>query len=435
MDMPSLPEFETITDDQLLASVRMLVARSNRALAELLAHLAEVETRGIHRQRACASLYTYCLYELRMSEDAAHRRSKAARLVRQFPELFARIAGGELHLTGLLLLGPHLDCDHRGEILDLARFRSKREIQELVSRLDPKPRVPAVVEPIGTGPAGRASYPRLAEALAPAVRSLAVGERPADWTEEESAPAPTEDARRYWSADEDVRPDAVPTETRGKADEAPSSDPWQRPMQFKVQFTASQEYVDCMNEALDLLSHELGTRDIAEVHARAMQALVAELRKRKCAATERARANTTPDADDASGDADEATRNRHEEDTTRNRHVPAEVRRQVWTRDAARCCYVDDEGRRCLERARLEIHHRVPFANGGSHAAENLELRCRAHNDLAAEQDFGREHMASMRGELSTAGPRQRGSNRGAGRIMAGWRASVPDPSALPARE
>jgi len=51
------------------------------------------------------------------------------------------------------------------------------------------------------------------------------------------------------------------------------------------------------------------------------------------------------------------------------------VRREVWTRDEARCRYVDDDGRRCSETARLEIHHRVPYANGGAHDAENLEFR------------------------------------------------------------
>ena len=74
---------EDIPDEALLATVRRLTARSNVALAELLAHLGEVERRGIHRERACASLYTYCIYELRMSEDAAFRRAKAARLVRR----------------------------------------------------------------------------------------------------------------------------------------------------------------------------------------------------------------------------------------------------------------------------------------------------------------------------------------------------------------
>ena len=56
-----------ISDDELFATVRHLTARANVALAALLAHLGEVERRGVHRLRACASLYAYCIYELRMS--------------------------------------------------------------------------------------------------------------------------------------------------------------------------------------------------------------------------------------------------------------------------------------------------------------------------------------------------------------------------------
>jgi 5-methylcytosine-specific restriction endonuclease McrA len=383
--MQTFPEFETITDDQLLTSVRKIVARTNTGLADLLAHLGEVEARGIHRQRACASLHTYCVYELRMSEDEAYRRSKAAQLVRQFPELFERIAKGELHLTGLLLLGPHLDCERRQEILDFARFRSKREIQELVSRLSPKPEVPARVEPIGPAPAGPATHHRFVEAMAPTIRSLPVGDRPADWIEEAGDGPCVEHQRADSSDDEDAGTDGAFT-AHGKADEASSLPPWASPVRFKVQFTATEEYVGSMNEALDLLSHEMQSRDIAEIHARAMQALVAELRKKKRAETDRPRP-TIP-------------RQRTTNDANPSRHVPAEVRRQVWTRDDARCGYVDDDGRRCAETARLEIHHSVPYANGGAHDAENLGLRCRAHNALAAEQDFGREHMARMSGDL-----------------------------------
>jgi hypothetical protein len=100
-----------LSDEELLANTRRLVGKSNQLLAALLAHLAEVEARGIHRTRRCASLYTYCIYELRFSEDAAARRSAAARLVKQFPLLFDAIADGELHLTGLLMIGPHLTAE------------------------------------------------------------------------------------------------------------------------------------------------------------------------------------------------------------------------------------------------------------------------------------------------------------------------------------
>jgi hypothetical protein len=85
-----------------------LVGKSNQVFADLLRHLAEVEARGVHRLRRCSSLYTYCIYELRLSEDAASRRASAAKLVKRFPALLDAIACGELHLTGLLMLGPHL---------------------------------------------------------------------------------------------------------------------------------------------------------------------------------------------------------------------------------------------------------------------------------------------------------------------------------------
>src|SRR6187431_3233465 len=97
-----------LSDSELLTSTRRVIDRSNQLLAELLAHLAEVESRGIHRSRACSTLTAYCVYELRLSEDAASRRVTAAKVVRRFPALLDAIASGELHLTGLLLLGPHL---------------------------------------------------------------------------------------------------------------------------------------------------------------------------------------------------------------------------------------------------------------------------------------------------------------------------------------
>jgi hypothetical protein len=49
---------EHLSSDDLLANTRRLVGRSNRVLAALLAQLAEVEARGIYRERACASLGT-----------------------------------------------------------------------------------------------------------------------------------------------------------------------------------------------------------------------------------------------------------------------------------------------------------------------------------------------------------------------------------------
>ena len=60
-----------LSDADLLANTRGLIGRSNQLLAALLAHLGELDARALYRLRACSSLFAYCVYELRLSEDEA----------------------------------------------------------------------------------------------------------------------------------------------------------------------------------------------------------------------------------------------------------------------------------------------------------------------------------------------------------------------------
>ena len=69
----------------------------------------------------------------------------------------------------------------------------------------------------------------------------------------------------------------------------------------------------------------------------------------------------------------------------------------AWERDGGRCAHVDESGRRCTSRRFIELHHRVPCARGGEHTSENLELRCRAHNQFQATLDYGAPFMAARR--------------------------------------
>ena len=142
----------TFPTRRFMPEVKTLAGRYNGLTAELLAHLAEVDARGIYRERACSSLYTYCVYELRLSEDEAQRRARAARTARTFPVLFEMLAEGAIHLTGLLLLAPYLTAENHAELLARARFRTKREIEHLVAEIAPRPDVPARIEPLGPRP-------------------------------------------------------------------------------------------------------------------------------------------------------------------------------------------------------------------------------------------------------------------------------------------
>jgi hypothetical protein len=168
------PRLAHLSDAELLTRTLCLVGKSNQILATLLEHLAEVEARGLHRQKACASLYTYCIYELRFSEDAAARRSSAAKLARRFPAILSAVARSEIHLTGLLLLGPHLTDENHLKLLSLAKFRTKKEILKLIRRLAPLPVVPDRMEPLGAQPGSQLNptWSEFVESLCPPVREL-----------------------------------------------------------------------------------------------------------------------------------------------------------------------------------------------------------------------------------------------------------------------
>ena len=383
-----------LSDGELLAATRQLVGRSNQLLATLLAHLAEVEARGIHRARACASLYVYCIYELRFSEDEAYRRVSAARLVRRFPALLDAVAAGELHLTALLMLGPHLTPNNVTEVLARAKHRTKKEIARLVRQLDPLPYVPPRIDPLGPAPSpvapGRPTWERFVASLNP-IRDLEPGDRPRDWIEPMTSERMTSEPM--------VSEPVVATESSPITDAPIQTAPARlEPQRYRVQFEASEEYVELVERAKALLSHEHAAAGagLAELHLRAMRALVTELERRKYAVT--AQPRSPRKAEPRNPEPESAARaNSPKVPRQRGRHVPAAIRRAVFERDAGRCTYFCDTGERCRETVRLELHHQQAFARGGEHLLENITLRCRAHNALAAEEDFGKELIATAR--------------------------------------
>ena len=389
---PSPPSrLATLSDTELLATTQRLAGTSNQVFSALLEHLAEVEARGLHRLRACASLYTYCVYELRFSEDAAARRSAAAKLVRRFPAILGAVAAGEIHLTGLLMLGPHLTEENHAEVLARAKFRTKKEIATLVRRLAPLPALPDRVEPLGPAPVGTPRDPtwaELVESLCPPVRTLPAGERPCDWADEAERAQVSDESGTQFTAAELAETGEIAAPAR--LDEPP-------PL-YQMQFTTTAEHAELLDRAKALLSHRSPKVSLGDVHLQAMRLLVAALEKQRYGSKHEA--DAAPDRpSDGREEPTKSSRARDEVEAPRRRgrYVPAKLRRAVFERDERQCAYVDERGVRCRETERLELHHLESFARGGAHCLENLSLRCQAHNTFAAEQDFGREHIARRR--------------------------------------
>jgi 5-methylcytosine-specific restriction endonuclease McrA len=289
-------------------------------------------------------MFAYCVGELHLSEDAAFKRIQAARIARQFPVIFEAVADGRLNLTAVVLLRPCLTRETVDELLAAATHRSKSEIERLLAERFPQPDLPACLQVIPS------------TSLALSVEQVALGqvERAAGVMEVQLVPEPVETFVD--------RPRVKPLS----------------PHRFALQVTIEQSTHDKLRHAQALLGRECATGDVARVLDRALDALIAQLEKRRFAATakpRRAQRRVTQD----------------------RRHVPAHVKATVWERDGGQCTFVSNTGRRCPARDRLEFDHVNEFARGGSSNVANIRLLCRAHNQYQAERTFGAGFMGDKR--------------------------------------
>jgi hypothetical protein len=233
-------------DDDLVSGLDRLVSVERQSTADVLAHLAEVDTRKLYADRAYTSMFQYVVEHLGYSEGAARRRITAARLARRFPSVLERVVSGAVHLSGLGLLGPHLNEVNHIELLDAARGRTKRQIEELIAARWPRPDVLPMIVPVATS----------------------------------APPAPE-------PASSPTLPPATPPQGRPVSGTAPLSAD-----SFSVAFTIDRQTRDVLAEAQDLLRHAVPDGDIGTIVARALDGLVKDLRKRKFAETDAPRSST-----------------------------------------------------------------------------------------------------------------------------------------------
>jgi len=367
-----------IPDDELLRRLAELLQSSRRVESELVAHIAEVDMRRLYAREATPSMFAYCTEVLHLSEAEAYLRIAVARASREHPVLLSLLADGSLHLTGIALLAPHLTAESRDHLLRRAAHRSKRQIEELIAEIAPRPDAPAVIRRL---PERRTPQPApgLAPGLAPDRRTGVSELRP------DGARGGTPQLRPDGvdSLTMPLSPTVRPTdETRGTM--ARTVDSTVEPLgsgRYKVQFTASAQLRDKLERLRALLRQQVPDGDVATIIERLVTEKLAHIEARHFARTSRPK-TTLSKSHPATSVAPVS------------RHIPAAVRRAVHERDGSRCGYVDDSGRRCSERHRLEYHHRHPFGMGGNHSPTNLGLMCRAHNGYLAEGDYGRKAIA-----------------------------------------
>jgi hypothetical protein len=243
-------------------------------------------------------------------------------------------------------------------VLDSARGKKKREIEEIVARLSPRPDVGASVrKPPAVRPQ---AFPPAETAVAPGASAM-----------DRVAPAPPETGL------------IAETLSVPRAAVTPLS-----PDRYKLQLTIGGDTLEKLHLAKDMLSHAIPSGDDAAVLDRALTALLVDLARKKFADTRKPRRSRARDP--------------------RARDPSAAVKRAVWVRDLGRCGLIGPSGHRCNERRFVEFHHLDPYALGGEATVEKIELRCRRHNDYEGRLYFGkrrRDDTGAVREKAMSYGP------------------------------
>ena len=134
-----------LSDGELVSRAIAACCDERRLVAEVVSYLIEVEERRLDLRSACTSLFDFCQRRLKMSKGAAFRHINAARLVRRFPCLLPRIATGELHLCGLVILRDHFTEANVEELATKAAGLSEMQLRELIAARAPRSAVPDLI--------------------------------------------------------------------------------------------------------------------------------------------------------------------------------------------------------------------------------------------------------------------------------------------------
>jgi 5-methylcytosine-specific restriction endonuclease McrA len=130
--------------------------------------------------------------------------------------------------------------------------------------------------------------------------------------------------------------------------------------------TLTEEQWSLLKQAQEVLSHQVPDGDFSDVIAKMSEMVIKQKREVKLNAT----ATELPAE-------------------SRNPTLTARTKKIILHKDKC-CTYVDPiSKRKCGSRWQLEIDHLKPRWAQGTHALDNLQVLCRAHNNYKYKQQTG----------------------------------------------
>ncbi|QDK45089.1 hypothetical protein DOM22_07915 [Bdellovibrio sp. ZAP7] len=123
-----------MNNDELEASFKVFVTNERKILHIILEHVKEIDSRRLFLERGFDSTLSYLIHTHGYSKTAAEKRLYAARLLRDVPEMAAKVEEGRLNLSQLCQVSSAIKQKERVQKYDV----SLEEKASLLARVDGK---------------------------------------------------------------------------------------------------------------------------------------------------------------------------------------------------------------------------------------------------------------------------------------------------------
>jgi 5-methylcytosine-specific restriction endonuclease McrA len=338
---------KSISNQELVTQLKKLVSQEQNLTLQILPHLVEVERREIYLEKAYSTMTNYCVNELGYGESSASRRVRAARVIRDMPEVYELLRSRKITLSAVVQVYGVLSPKNKDRLLPRIIGRSRTAIEQVLAEYraprhlmdQVKPTMVKKIVPVESAPS-RATQKGAGTACAPELGEMT---RHCDGSNN-----PT---------DESSTPEPVAPELRVVMEKM-----------FEIRFAGDEELMELIRFLRSHLSHRFPKgASFLELFKYALQ----YIKEREDLATKKVSGRKSTAGTDT-------------------RYIPQSIKQKVWKRDGGICTFVGSNGKRCDCDYNLQYdHYPVPFARGGKSTVDNLRLLCAKHNRHAAKKTYG----------------------------------------------
>jgi hypothetical protein len=124
---------KNLSDNELTGRLRQLVRKEQDLTLSILPHLAEVGRRQLYLAKAYSTLTEYCVHELGYGDSSASRRVKAARVIKDIPEVYDLTKQRKLSFSAVVQVYSVLTPQNKDHLLPRLVGKSRRQIERILA--------------------------------------------------------------------------------------------------------------------------------------------------------------------------------------------------------------------------------------------------------------------------------------------------------------